>query len=121
MYLEPRVEDDQLGPSVGMRRSPTLMTDLEDRPKHLVPFLALVRSVFRVFHLVAELEKRILDILKAIRRWLAVASRSNGRHDCFALYFRMVSNFPRLVYQTYVCDFALDNNRGKKAIDGARA
>lgn len=45
-----RIQDH--GRAAGSRR--TLVTDLKDRPEHLVPFLAFMWSIFGVFHLIAE-------------------------------------------------------------------
>jgi len=58
------------------------MGDLEDRPQHLVLLLALVRSVLSILHLVGELEQRVLDVVEAIWRRLAVARCTEGRHGC---------------------------------------
>jgi hypothetical protein len=60
------------------RQIHTLVGDLEHGPEHFVFLLALVANVLGVFHLVGELEERILNILKAIGRGLAVF----GCADC---------------------------------------
>lgn len=57
------------------------MADLKYRPKDLMPLFALVRRILSIFHLVAELEKGILNVLKAIWWRLAIASGSDGRHE----------------------------------------
>jgi hypothetical protein len=58
----------------------TLVADLEDRPEYLVPFLSLVWSILRVFHLVAELQQSIFNVIEAIWRSFAVARGTNGWH-----------------------------------------
>ncbi len=49
------------------------MSDLKDRPQDLVPLLALVRRVLGVFHLVAEFQQRVLNVLEPLGWRLAVA------------------------------------------------
>ena len=58
----------------------TLVGDLEDRPQHLVLFLAFVRGVFGILHLVRELEEGVFDVVEALGRRLAVARGAEGRH-----------------------------------------
>lgn len=64
------------------------MADLKYRPKDLMSFLSLVRGVLGVFHLVAELKERILDVLKPIGRWFAIPSGSDRRHHCYSHSFQ---------------------------------
>lgn len=56
------------------------MRDLEYRPRHLVPLLALVRRVLCVFHLVLKLEKGVFDVFEAVWWRLASTARANRRH-----------------------------------------
>ena len=49
------------------------MADLEYWPQNLVPFLAFMRRVFRIFHLVTELEQGVFDIVEAIWWRLAIS------------------------------------------------
>jgi hypothetical protein len=56
------------------------MRDLEDGPQHLVLLLAFVARIFGVLELVLELEQGIFDVLKAIRRRLAVLRGAYSRH-----------------------------------------
>lgn len=57
------------------------MADLKYGPKDLVPLLALMCGILGVFHLVTELEKGILNVVEAIWWRLAIASRSDRRHE----------------------------------------
>ena len=58
----------------------TLVSDLEDRPLHLVLLFALVTRVLGVLHLVGELEESILDVVEAIRWRLAVSCATDRWH-----------------------------------------
>ncbi len=64
----------------------TLMRNLEYGPKHLVAPLALVGRVLGVAHLIAELEQRVFNVLKALGRRLAVARGADCRHFLFFLW-----------------------------------
>lgn len=57
------------------------MADLKYWPKDLMPLLAVMRGILGVFHLVAELEKGIFNVVEAIWWRLAIASRSDRRHE----------------------------------------
>ena len=62
----------------------TLMGDLENRPEHLLPLLALVRGVLCVFHLVGEFEERVLQIGKSVGWGFSIARVRAGRwHSCW--------------------------------------
>lgn len=56
------------------------MTDLEYGPEDFVFLLSFVGGVFGIFHLIAELEQGIFEIVKASGRRLAIARRADGRH-----------------------------------------
>lgn len=58
-----------------------MMTDLKYRPQHLVPFLPFVRRVLGVFHLVAEFEERVFDVVEAGGWGFAVSRRAYWWHD----------------------------------------
>jgi len=49
------------------------VTDLEDRPEHLMPLFTIVRRILRVFHLVAVAEECVFNVVKTRRRGLARA------------------------------------------------
>lgn len=57
-----------------------LMCDLEDRPHGFLPPLALVRRVLGVFHLVLELEERVLDVVEAVGWGFLALGGAHGRH-----------------------------------------
>jgi hypothetical protein len=59
-----------------------LMADLEYWPEHFAALFALMRCVFSIFHLVAELEKHVLDVFEAIWGRLSVAGCAYGGHVC---------------------------------------
>jgi len=63
------------------RKGHTLVADLEDGPENFVFLLSLMRSILGIFHLIAELEQSIFDIVEAGRRRFAISGCANGRHD----------------------------------------
>jgi hypothetical protein len=63
------------------------MSDLKDRPEHLVPLLSFVRRIFGVFHLVCELEERVFDVVEAVWWGFAVSRAADGRHGGVTLAF----------------------------------
>lgn len=71
MYLDPTTGSISIDPLENVR-SHTLVSYLEDRPMNFVTFLAFVRSILCVFHLVAKFEQRVFDVIKAIRWRLPV-------------------------------------------------
>jgi len=50
-----------------------LVGDLEDGPENFLPLLAFVGGVLGVFHLGAELEERVFDVVEALWWGLAIA------------------------------------------------
>lgn len=81
MYREPgRIWSVSEGAGGGKGEERTLVTDLKNRPHHLVLLLAVVRGVLGVLHLVAELEQRVFDVVEARWRGFARARRADGRH-----------------------------------------
>ena len=68
----------------------TLMTDLEDRPQHLMLLLAVVGCVFGIFHLVAEFEERVFDVVEAWGWCFAIARGSYRRHGWLSSESTMV-------------------------------
>ena len=62
----------------------TLMGDLEYRPEHLLPLLALVRGILCVFHLIGKFEERVLQIGKSVGWGFSVARvRARRWHSCW--------------------------------------
>jgi hypothetical protein len=59
----------------------TLMRYLEDRPHYLMALFALVTRVLGVFHLIAEFEKRVFDVVEPSWWGLAHARCADWRHD----------------------------------------
>lgn len=66
------------------------MADLEDGPQDLVSPFSFVRSVLRIFHFIAEFQQCILDIIKAIGWWFAVARRTYWWH--FSSFDRLIDS-----------------------------
>lgn len=58
----------------------TLMGYLEDGPEDFVAPLSLVRGVLGVFHLVAELEESVFDVVEPFGWGLAVFRGADRRH-----------------------------------------
>ena len=58
----------------------TLMSDLKYGPKHLVLLLAFVTGILGVFHLVAEFQQSVFDVLEAIRWRFAVFGGPDSGH-----------------------------------------
>lgn len=63
------------------------MTDLKDRPQHLVLLLPVVRRVLRVLHLVRELEQRVLELVEAVRWRLTRARGADWGHGFWFVFF----------------------------------
>ena len=59
---------------------PTLMVNLKDRPQHFMLFLSIVRRIFGILHLIAELEQGIFYVFEAVRWRFASARGANRGH-----------------------------------------
>ncbi len=57
------------------------MADLEYGPEDFLSFLALMRSVLGILHLVAEFEESVFYIIEAIWWWFPISRRPYGRHS----------------------------------------
>ena len=56
------------------------MCDLKNGPEDFVALFTLVRTVFGVFHLVAERDEGVFDVVEAVGWGFAVAGGADGWH-----------------------------------------
>ncbi len=59
------------------------MSDLKNRPEDFIPFLAFVRGILGIAHLVAEFEKCIFEVFEAVRGRFTIPGGAYGGHGVF--------------------------------------
>lgn len=68
----------------------TMMGDLKDGPENFMTLFAFVCGVLGVFHLVAEFQEGVFDVVEAVRWGFAVARGAYWRHLDWSLWSRLM-------------------------------